>query len=107
MSKIYPNISLIFLFFIESVKPGYCPVKTDRRGLLGACAPQCQYDYDCEGSQKCCHQGCGLKCVDALCKFHISSKFCIFDLVNCSSLCFGSTGIDHVISEPCYKGTML
>ncbi|WAR18886.1 TFPI1-like protein [Mya arenaria] len=46
------------------VKSGFCPARTDWGGLLGACAPSCQTDKDCQTDQKCCHQGCGYKCVN-------------------------------------------
>ncbi|KAH3892698.1 hypothetical protein DPMN_016823 [Dreissena polymorpha] len=48
------------------VKAGYCPPRTDWKGLLGACAPACSDDSSCPGQQKCCHHGCGVRCVDAL-----------------------------------------
>lgn len=46
------------------VKTGFCPARTDWQGLLGACAPACQEDTSCPGNQKCCHHGCGYRCVD-------------------------------------------
>ena len=48
------------------VKAGYCPPRTDWKGLLGACAPACSDDSSCPRQQKCCHHGCGVRCVDAL-----------------------------------------
>ncbi|KAL4238992.1 hypothetical protein ACF0H5_003696 [Mactra antiquata] len=47
-----------------AVKTGFCPPRTDWSGLLGACAPTCRDDTSCQGDQKCCHHGCGMKCVD-------------------------------------------
>ncbi|XP_053376969.1 papilin-like [Mercenaria mercenaria] len=51
-----------------AVKTGFCPARTDWQGLLGACAPTCQDDSTCPGNQKCCHHGCGLRCIDPVSK---------------------------------------
>ena len=72
----------LFSSISERVRPGYCPRRTDWGGLLGACAPQCNDDSDCDGRQKCCHQGCGLKCVDPL-------SMCLFSFHLCNSYTMG------------------
>ncbi|XP_052762504.1 uncharacterized protein DDB_G0274171-like isoform X1 [Mya arenaria] len=49
---------------ITGTKPGQCP---QRRG--SACRsvhPECNGDYSCPGSQKCCSTGCGRRCTTPL-----------------------------------------
>ncbi|XP_021340999.1 papilin-like isoform X4 [Mizuhopecten yessoensis] len=41
-------------------KEGQCPVL--RQGEVGTCANECQTDYQCSGTQKCCYNGCGYSC---------------------------------------------
>ena len=59
----------------SAAKSGYCPPRTDWQGLLGACAPTCRDDSSCPGNQKCCHHGCGLRCIDPVCKLSFSLSF--------------------------------
>ena len=44
-------------------KPGTCPAA---EGGFGTCVQECQHDIDCDGTQKCCSNGCGHTCVDAM-----------------------------------------
>ncbi|XP_033735426.1 papilin-like isoform X3 [Pecten maximus] len=41
-------------------KEGQCPAL--RAGEVGTCENECQTDYQCTGSQKCCYNGCGYSC---------------------------------------------
>lgn len=42
------------------VKDGVCP----RAAHFGACVVTCGADEDCDGSKKCCSNGCGAWCVE-------------------------------------------
>ena len=59
--KCYEN--LIFVFLIE--KPGQCSLKQKSGGecIEGTQASECQNDFDCFGSSKCCNDGCSSICV--------------------------------------------
>ncbi|XP_060600708.1 papilin-like [Ruditapes philippinarum] len=59
-----------------AVKSGDCPARTDKEGLLGACAPTCRDDSNCPGNRKCCYHGCGLRCVDPVGSDVAKSVFC-------------------------------
>ncbi|XP_078000283.1 uncharacterized protein LOC144452853 isoform X2 [Glandiceps talaboti] len=41
-------------------KPGTCPAVEP--GLVGTCVEECNGDYDCDGEDKCCSNGCGHVC---------------------------------------------
>ncbi|XP_072036376.1 uncharacterized protein [Amphiura filiformis] len=48
-------------------KPGECPVGFLPEGIVGTCVEECSSDDNCtDVSQKCCSNGCGHVCVDAL-----------------------------------------
>lgn len=48
------------LFSWSSVKDGLCP----RASPYGPCVVTCGADEDCDGSQKCCSNGCGAWCLE-------------------------------------------
>ena len=54
-----------FFFFSPEERPGECPVN---EGLVGACIEGCSSDSDCtdDVTQKCCSNGCGHVCTDAV-----------------------------------------
>ncbi|XP_060068958.1 papilin-like isoform X3 [Ylistrum balloti] len=41
-------------------KEGECPIL--RLGEVGTCGYECQTDYQCASTQKCCYNGCGYSC---------------------------------------------
>jgi hypothetical protein len=49
----------IYLYF-DTEKSGECP---DMSEAIGICLEQCSDDYDCEGNEKCCSNGCGHTCL--------------------------------------------
>ena len=52
------------LFTNSEPRPGTCPAV---EGSFGTCVEECQHDIDCTGEgQKCCSNGCGHVCVDAV-----------------------------------------
>ena len=62
LSNRYDLDNYIVCHFSEP-KPGTCPAVD---GGFGTCAEECQHDMDCEGHQKCCSNGCGHTCVNAI-----------------------------------------
>ena len=63
-------------------KAGYCPALTADSGL-GTCDQACSSDADCEGSAKCCSNGCGTVCGKNSCfvyffLFNFLSLFCVY-----------------------------
>lgn len=48
-------------------KPGVCP---NIEGMIGICVELCSDDSDCNGTQKCCSNGCGHVCMKP-------GKYCI------------------------------
>lgn len=46
---------------IRPNKPGNCP-----KPGIGICVESCQTDASCQGSQKCCSNGCGRVCTDPI-----------------------------------------
>ena len=57
-----------FCYFL--VKDGVCP----KAGPFGACVVTCGADEDCDGSKKCCSNGCGAWCVEPS-KYHKPAFF--------------------------------
>ena len=53
-------VLIIFLFSWSPVKDGLCP----RASPYGPCVVTCGADEDCDGSQKCCSNGCGAWCLE-------------------------------------------
>ena len=45
---------------MDTEKSGECP---DMSEAIGICLEQCSDDYDCEGNEKCCSNGCGHTCL--------------------------------------------
>lgn len=43
-------------------KEGVCP--TPELGQVGLCVESCTHDYECDGHQKCCSNGCGHVCME-------------------------------------------
>lgn len=47
--------------YCSANKEGECPhLSTERHN----CARECNTDADCDGSAKCCYNGCGTSCVE-------------------------------------------
>ena len=63
MSKII-SLTLTSRLAIAVVKEGVCPAV--EAGTVGICSNECENDAHCEGSSKCCSNGCGHVCVPAL-----------------------------------------
>ncbi|KOB52361.1 Uncharacterized protein OBRU01_26025 [Operophtera brumata] len=45
----------------QEQKPGTCP-KQDSPKWAAACVEACSSDSQCDGTQRCCHHGCGASC---------------------------------------------
>lgn len=52
-------LTLDFFIYV-SVKDGFCP----RAPPYGPCVVTCGADEDCDGSKKCCSNGCGAWCLE-------------------------------------------
>ena len=50
----------LYLCLYSLVKDGVCP----KAATFGACIVTCGADEDCDGSKKCCSNGCGAWCVE-------------------------------------------
>ncbi|XP_061704937.1 anosmin-1 isoform X2 [Cydia pomonella] len=46
---------------MQEQKPGTCP-SNDLPQWQAACVEACNLDYQCDGTQRCCHHGCGSTC---------------------------------------------
>ncbi|XP_033114355.1 uncharacterized protein LOC117114776 [Anneissia japonica] len=53
---------------------GSCPAPED--GTVGICSEMCSSDNDCEGSMKCCSNGCGHVCKNPLCPEVLCRIYC-------------------------------
>lgn len=52
-----------FLKHVETVRPGTCPRPAEEsEDSEAACVVNCNADPACEGSMKCCDNGCGYTC---------------------------------------------
>ncbi|XP_022787386.1 uncharacterized protein LOC111327458 [Stylophora pistillata] len=56
-------IVLIQATLLSAVKDGLCP----RAPPYGPCVTTCGADEDCDGSKKCCSNGCGSWCLEPMC----------------------------------------
>ena len=56
------KITLIFSLAVPSSKPGVCP----NPGPNKPCDKKCKADKDCDGTKKCCDNGCGRVCLEPL-----------------------------------------
>ncbi|XP_033641761.1 prestalk protein-like isoform X2 [Asterias rubens] len=48
----------------EGTKMGDCPIPD--RDVIGLCLEECSVDRDCSGDLKCCSNGCGHQCIEAV-----------------------------------------
>ncbi|XP_071509299.1 anosmin-1-like isoform X2 [Diadema antillarum] len=58
-----PNLceeSCTYIKSISNDKIGACPASV--QGFEQACVEECSHDEDCQGSRKCCYNGCGRTC---------------------------------------------
>nr|XP_058947870.1 thyroglobulin-like isoform X2 [Pocillopora verrucosa] len=56
-------IVIIQATLLSAVKDGLCP----RASPYGPCVTTCGADEDCDGSKKCCSNGCGSWCLEPMC----------------------------------------
>ncbi|XP_063827330.1 anosmin-1 [Ostrinia nubilalis] len=49
----------------QEQKPGTCPIQ-DTPKWAAACVEACNADSQCDGTQRCCHHGCGSTCSEPL-----------------------------------------
>ena len=50
---------------IAVIHAGECPIMADDAGF-GLCAELCDHDGSCNATQKCCSNGCGHTCTEAV-----------------------------------------
>ena len=60
------TVSFTFSTFIITLvqRPGMCPTADD--DVVGTCVEECEHDHECGGRSKCCSNGCGHVCVEAV-----------------------------------------
>lgn len=51
-----------FLQRVNTIRPGTCPPETQATGFAAICIVSCDNDANCNGSLKCCSNGCGWTC---------------------------------------------
>ncbi|KAM7443673.1 hypothetical protein ABFA07_007562 [Porites harrisoni] len=85
MSSFKPGFVLLVLTqatLLSAVKDGVCP----KAGPFGACVVTCGADEDCDGSKKCCSNGCGAWCVEPMCppgQEHVNCPAQLCNYVGC------------------------
>ena len=93
----YQRLKITLILTSLEPRPGTCPAV---EGGFGTCAEECQHDMDCGGQQKCCSNGCGHTCVDALpgmAKFQSYISNALYHIFNINP--FLSVHIPYVQSE--------
>ena len=80
-----------------SDKPGFCPETDKIRDENGVCLDECQHDYHCTSSQKCCPTTCGgAICISAM----IGKSICESVLCGPNAVCIVSNS-SHITSPSC------
>ena len=66
MAFLFIMFELTIRPLLTVVRPGVCPTGLLAEGVAGACYEGCSDDGDCSTNQKCCSNGCGHVCVNAV-----------------------------------------